>query len=160
MEVNLYLGVASGEVDALAEEHGCVAVAVEGERVGVHLFGSLELAAFLNEPLEDGQHLVAVAQDVGLWMPLYAKNGLELAAFDGFDDSVGACGCDFQSLGNVFAGLVMEGIDRKLFAKEFFQDGVWTDADGVRGVFSVKVLAVLDACAFHLDVDVLIECSS
>ena len=156
VEVNEYLGVTGCEVDALREEHGGVAMAVEGDDFGVQFLCLLEFGTLADEPFEDGEHVGAVAKDIGLGMPLHTQNGLEFVGFDCFDDSVGADGGDGEAGGSGLASLMVEGVDCQFGAKEFGKDGAIGDGNLMGWIAAVLVLAVLDAYAFHLCVDVLI----
>ena len=79
-------------------------------------------------------------------------------ALYGFNHAIGCCGTDSQAQSHVLAGLVVETIDWYLrLAQQTRQQAVWLQADGVRGVATVLLLAVLDASAIHLRVNVLVE---
>lgn len=93
-------------------------------------------------------------------MPLHAEDGLELVALYGFDDSVGACGCHMQAGCGIAASLMVEGVDLEGRAEEFVENGAFGRGDGVGWVSAIHILTVLDAFAFHLRVDVLIDCAA
>ena len=131
-------------------------MAVEGEHLAVQFLCLLELSTLLNEPLEDGQHFGTVAKDVCLRMPLYAHNGLEFRALNGFDNSIGTHCCDLHAWGSLLASLMMEGVDSQFFPKEFLKEGTLCEAHLMGRITTVLVLAMLDADALHLGVDILI----
>ena len=78
-------------------------------------------------------------------MPLHAKDGLELAALDGFHHTVGGLGRHAKLFAGVGDGLVVEGVDvDALAAVDAVDDGVFLDIDGVGGLTAVGFLTVLD----------------
>ena len=156
VEIYQYLRVARSEIDVLGEEHRSVTMTVEGEYLVVQLLGFLEFSTLLHEPLKDGQHFFAVAQDVGLRMPLHTHDGLERCALNGFDDPIRTHRRHLQTRGSFLACLMMEGIDSQFCSKEFFENGIFGEAHLMGRITAVLVLAVFDADALHLGVDVLV----
>ena len=55
---------------------------------------------------------------------------------------------------------MMEGVDCQLCAEDFFKNGTPRDGHLMGWITAVLVLAMLDADALHLCVDILVECSS
>ena len=114
MQVNEQTVVTGGEVDALGEEHGGVAMGIEGEHTAVQVFHLSECLCLTDEPLEERQTVVAHA----LGMPLYADDGLVLRALHSLNDAIGGGGGDFQVGAGRGHGLVVEGVDEETVAAE------------------------------------------
>ena len=106
LQVDENLGVALVEVDAFGEEHGGVAVGVEGEYTVVDTVGGTVAGGFADEPLEEGQ---SVGKAFG--MPLDAEDGFVFIALHGFDDAVGGCGHGAEERTGVADSLMVEGVD-------------------------------------------------
>lgn len=161
VQVDLQLGVAGGEVDALVKEHGSVAVRVEGKDAVVDAFGSLERGGLVNQPAEQGQHAFVVFQDEAFGMPLDPQHRVVGGRFDAFDDAIGSPGSDAEAGSRLLHGLVVEGVDRQTVGVEqLVQQRTGLQVDRVRGKAAVQVLVVLDAGPLHLDMDVLVQASS
>ena len=106
VQVDKELGVARAEVDMLWEEHGRVAVGVEGQHPTMGVAGLTILHGLANEPLEDGNTILQT-----LWMPLYTQYRLILRTLHGLDDAIVRAGDDTEAWACVVDSLVVEGVD-------------------------------------------------
>ena len=96
VQVNEDARIALVEMNALMEEHGRIAVGVEGDDAAVNLLGFTEKLRLCHKPLEDGQ---AGSEPFG--MPLHAENGFELRAFHTLYHPVWCLGYDAETLAAV-----------------------------------------------------------
>ena len=94
-----------------AEFHGGVAVRIECEYALVEPLCLCITGGLACQPLEDGHHGLVSCHDEAFGMPLYAEYALVFVAFVGFDNMVGALGCDAELRAWVLDGLVMKGVD-------------------------------------------------
>ena len=106
MQVDEDFGIALIKVDTLWEEHGGVAVGVEGEHAVVHLVGMMIGQCLFDEPVEQGHALFEA-----LRMPLHADDGFELIALHSLDDVVGRLGGDAELGSRLANGLMVEAVD-------------------------------------------------
>ena len=159
VKVHQYLRVTAGEVYLLVEEHRCVAMRVKAEDAVVQLLGFAERSRFTDQPTEQWHHAFVASEYEAFGMPLYAQHRLVFGRFHGFDDSIGSAGADPESGCRFFHGLMVERVDgQRICTEQFMQQGILFDADSVRSIAAFQVLVVLDACTFHLYMDVLIKC--
>ena len=86
-QINENARVALIETDTLREEHGRVAMGVEGENTVVHTMGIPVARSLTNQPLEQGESALHT-----LWVPLHTQDRLELRTLNGLDNAVGCCG--------------------------------------------------------------------
>ena len=113
MQVDAYLRVALVEMDVLWEEHGGVAVGVEGEHAVVHLMGVVIGQCLLDEPMEQGHALFQT-----LRMPLHTDDGFVFVALHGLDDVVGRLGGDAELRSSLAHSLMMEAVDKHFIVLE------------------------------------------
>ena len=83
VQVDKDFGIALIKMDALWEEHRCIAMGVKGQHAVVYLMGMVIGQSLLDEPMEQGHTLLET-----LRMPLHTDNGLILVALHRLDDIV------------------------------------------------------------------------
>ena len=121
---------------------------VEGQHAVVQFVGTAEGFRLFHEPAEEGHALVEA-----LGVPLYADDGLELAALHCLHDAVARLRHHTELVARVFHGLMMEGVDIDLLLTvEAVEDGVLVDLHAVCLLGTVSLLRMLDV---RLDADVL-----
>ena len=88
-----------------------------GETV-VHLTGSAVAFGLTHKVAEQGEHTrIAVGQET-FGVPLHAHHGVEVGAFNGFDNAVGRTGGDAEQRTRLGHGLMVKGVDRKTGAEQ------------------------------------------
>ena len=103
MQIDEQTFVARSEIDTLWEEHGGVAMRIEGEHLLVHETRLAIAHRLADEPLEEGEPL-----SQALRMPLHTDNGFELGALHRLDDAIGRGGCDAEAVARLAYCLMME----------------------------------------------------
>ena len=157
--------VAGVEIDMLVEEHGRVAMGVEGEMGVVELPGMGIATGFADEPAEDGHHALVAPEDETLRMPLHAEHGLVLRALHSLDDAVGRCGSHTEARCRLTHRLMVEAVDSLPpspsqgggAGQQGSQQAIGGKMDGVMGDIAGLVALVVTLRSPTLHIDILPE---
>ena len=118
VQVHAGMRIAMVELHVAIKQHGRVAMRIEGENFAMHGARRPIALGFGHQPSEQWTHGRVAALNEALGMPLHAQHTLQCFAFHRLGHSVG-CPCRDAQLGAGFAhSLMMEGIDKELFAKQ------------------------------------------